>query len=168
MSNPRRKSSPASATASTALPSSPVLQAALVVAALSYGAWLLVASGRMTWPPVQLLNSLYTIAGCLGLIGPLLLARSEAASGALGEVIWFACGMILWLTNATALARGEFRGETFATPVNAQTLGITVLAVLVAGWRLLGVGRSWAWTNVAGWLLAAFWVGIAVVQLAAG
>ena len=39
---------------------------------------------------------------------------------------------------------------------------MTILAVLVAGWRCrLGV-RNWSWTNVTGWALGLFWVGMAL------
>jgi hypothetical protein len=45
-------------------------------------------------------------------------------------------------------------------------MGLTVLAGLIAGWRL-HAGRlgSWTWTNVAGWVLGLYWVGMAFWSL---
>jgi hypothetical protein len=42
-------------------------------------------------------------------------------------------------------------------------MGLTILAVLLAGWRCRLVGRNWSWTNVTGWLLGLYWVGMALV-----
>ena len=51
------------------------------------------------------------------------------------------------------------RGGAFHLP--DRTLGLIVLAVLLAGWRCGLAHRNWSWTNVAGWMLCAFWVGMA-------
>ena len=40
-------------------------------------------------------------------------------------------------------------------------MGLTMLAVLVAGWKCGMADRNWSWTNVTGWVLSAFWVGMA-------
>ena len=40
-----------------------------------------------------------------------------------------------------------------------------MLAVLLAGWRTRGGSRNWSWTNVTGWVLAIFWVGMAATTM---
>lgn len=143
----------------------PVMDAALLGAALAYGLWLLVTRGRVGWPPHQLLTSLYTVAGCLALIGPIVLLRREPADGGLGELVWLTAGLLVWLYDAVALARGELRTLAPATPLAAMPLGLVVLAVTIGGWRTRGAGRSWTWTNVTGWVLGIFWIGMAVSSL---
>ncbi|HKI17288.1 MAG TPA: hypothetical protein VKA15_05390, partial [Isosphaeraceae bacterium] len=66
----------------------PIINALLVGAALVWGVSLLVRGGRLTWPPYALMNSLSTLAGCLALVGPLVLIRNGAISGSLGELVW--------------------------------------------------------------------------------
>ncbi len=138
--------------------STPLVNAALVAGAVAYGTWLLVSRGRLTWPPTELLGNAYTLAGSLGLIGPILLARRERSEGGLGELVWMTGGLLIWVFDLAAVARGGARGLSWATPIGMQTMGLTILAVMLAGTRLLGVGRSWAWTNVVGWGLGLFWV----------
>lgn len=146
---------------------SPLANATLVAGALAGAAWLLVQRGRMSWPPSELLASTYTVAGCLALIGPILLARREAAEGGLGELLWMTAGVLCWIYNAAALVRGEIRGHAWATPLAMAPMGLTVLAVLLAGWRLRSSSaRTWAWTNVVGWILGAYWVGMALYAMA--
>ena len=48
----------------------PLFNALLLAAAVGYGLLLLVNHGRLSWPPNQLLASLYTVAGCLAVVGP--------------------------------------------------------------------------------------------------
>jgi hypothetical protein len=146
--------------------STPLVNAAMLALALGYGLWLLVARGRVGWPPHQLLASTYTVAGCLALVGPVVLLRREAADGGgLGELIWMTGGLLVWLYDAAALIRGELRSLAPATPLAAAPMGLTILAVALAGWRTRGAGRSWAWTNVTGWVLGVFWIGMAVAAL---
>ena len=59
-----------------------VVNAVLVGAALLWGAALLIQRGRLTWPPYQLLSSLSTLAGCLALVGPVILADRASLRGA--------------------------------------------------------------------------------------
>src|SRR5262249_16213084 len=56
---------------------------------------------------------------------------------------------------------GQWRTIQWATPLPDRTLGLIILAVLLAGWRCGLAHRNWSWTNVAGWMLCAFWVGMA-------
>jgi hypothetical protein len=44
-------------------------------------------------------------------------------------------------------------------------MGLVVLALFAAGWRIHGPGHSWSWTNVVGWLLGMFWVGMGLATL---
>jgi hypothetical protein len=116
----------------------------------------------MSWPPRQLLSSAFTVAGCLALIGPVVMARGEAGERALGELLWMTGGLLVWVFDGVALIHGQWRTMAWATPLGAQTMGLTILAVLLAGWRCRLVGRTWAWTNVLGWILGVYWVGMAV------
>lgn len=146
--------------------SAPLVNTLLVGAALAYGLWLLVAGGRLSWPPSELLTGAYTLAGCMALIGPFLLGRRQRRNeGALGELAWMCGGALVWIYNLAAIVRGTFRPESWATPLSPQTMGLTMLAVLLAGLRLQGAGRSWSWTNVVGWLLGLFWIGIGLTGL---
>lgn len=153
--------------ASTAIPS-PLTNALLMAAAVAYGLWLLVAGGRMAWPPSELLTGAYTLAGCLALIGPVLLHRRERSEGGLGELVWMCGGLLVWTYDLAAVARGSFRANAWATPLPPQTMGLTILAVLLAGLRLQGAGRSWSWTNVVGWLLGLFWIGVGLARFLPG
>jgi hypothetical protein len=147
---------------------SPLTNAFLVGAAISYGLALLVTHGRMSWPPHQLLTSIYTVAGCLAMIGPIVMARGESGERGLGELLWMTGGLLVWVFDVVALARGQWRTMTWATPLGAQTMGLTILAVLLAGWRCRLSGRNWSWTNVTGWLLGLYWVGMALATFLPG
>jgi hypothetical protein len=141
---------------------SAITNALLVAAALAWGLSLLVQRGRMTWPPYALLSGLATIAGCLALVGPFILLRSGEIQGSLGELAWLTAGILIWIFDIVAIVQGQWRTIPWATPLSDRTLGLTVLAVLVAGWRCGLAQRNWSWTNVIGCLLSAFWVGMAV------
>jgi hypothetical protein len=136
-----------------------------MAAALGYGLWVLVGRGRVSWPPNQLLASLYTVAGCLALVGPIVLARGEPGERGLGELLWMTGGLLVWVFDAVSALRGEWRGAGWVTPLGYQTMGLTILAVLLAGWRCRVVGRGWSWTNVTGWVLGLFWVGMGLASL---
>jgi len=144
--------------------SPPVRNALLMAAAAGYGLWILVTKGRVSWPPNELLAGAYTLAGCLALVGPAVLFRREGAGGGggLGELLWMTGGLLIWVFDVAAAARGELRTLSWATPLGVQGMGLTMLAVLLAGWRTRGGSRDWSWTNVTGWLLGLFWVGMAV------
>jgi hypothetical protein len=145
--------------------SSPLVTAVLLAAAVGYGVWLLVERGRISWPPNELLSSAYTLAGCLAVVGPLVLSRRDAAEGGLGDLLWMTGGLLIWVFDLAALARGEGRALAWLNPLGVRVMGLTVLAVLLAGWRLRGLGRGWSWTNIVGWLLGAFWIGMAAATL---
>jgi hypothetical protein len=145
-----------------------VLNALLVGAAVCYGLVILVNRGKVSWPPNQLLASLYTVAGCLALVGPIVLARGEHGDGGLGELLWMTGGLLVWVFDGVALVRGEWRTNAWVTPLGYQTMGLTILAVLLAGWRCRIAGRGWSWTNVTGWVLGLFWVGLALTAMWSG
>src|SRR6185437_1172924 len=112
--------------------------------------------------PHDLLTSLYLVAGCVALVGPIVLARAQAAEGGLGELLWMAGGLLIWVHDGAALVRGNWRSASWITPLDHQTMGLTILAVLLAGWRCKLGSRSRSWTNVTGWVLGLFWIGMAV------
>jgi hypothetical protein len=160
---PPGPSSRSTSTSSTSSSSgSAVTNAILIAIAVGWGLSLLVQRGRMTWPPYALLSSLATLAGCLALVGPIILFRSGEVQGSLGELAWLTAGISIWLFDIAALFQGQWRTIPWATPLSDRTLGLIVLAVLVAGWKCGLAQRNWSWTNVAGWMLSAFWVAMAV------
>ncbi|WP_076343703.1 hypothetical protein [Paludisphaera borealis] len=138
-----------------------VLNALLVAAALGGAFSLLVRNGRLTWPPVQLLSGLATIAGCLALVGPLILARSGRSGGSLGELVWMTGGLLIWIFDVVGVIGGNMKWTNWATPLGERTMGLIILAVLIAGMRSGLAGKDWSWTNVTGWALGLFWVGLA-------
>jgi hypothetical protein len=154
----KRASSSANATGS---PDHAIANAILLAAALGWGFAMLVQRGRLTWPPYALLSSLSTLAGCLALVGPLILARSGGKEGSLGELVWLTGGLMVWLFDLSAALQGQGRSVNWATPLGERTMGLAILAVLLAGWRCGLAGRDWSWTNVTGWALGLFWVGMA-------
>jgi hypothetical protein len=161
----KRAGSRSSTAATSVAPTSPLANALLLGVAISYALSLLVMGGRVRWPPHELLGSLYTVSGCLALVGPLVLWRAGANERALGELIWMMGGTLVWIFNIVAASRGTLRGSSWATPLAAESMGLMMLAVLIAGWRCQGVGRSWSWTNVLGWVLGVFWILLALVSI---
>jgi hypothetical protein len=147
--------------ATAVAPASPLVNATLLAAASAYALWLLVARGRVSWPPSDLIASLYTLAGCFALVGPVVLVRRLGPDSGVGDTLWMVGGLLTWLFNLSALIRGEGRLATIATPIASSTMGLVMLAVLMASWRTRGGSRSWSWTNVAGWALGVFWVCLA-------
>jgi hypothetical protein len=140
---------------------SAIANALLVGVALLWGAGLLFQRGRLTWPPVGLLAALTTLAGCLALVGPVILCRSGEVEGSLGELGWLTAGLLLWIFDAIAVLQGQWKTLQVAAPLSDRTLGLVILAVVLAGWRCGLAHRNWSWTNVVGWLLCAFWIGMA-------
>ena len=63
------KRASARSAAAVAAPASPLVNATLLAAAAAFALWLLVARGRVSWPPSDLIASVYTLAGCLALVG---------------------------------------------------------------------------------------------------
>jgi len=143
-------------------PDHPVRSAILVLAALGCGFALLIQKGRLTWPPLALLSSLSTLVGCLALVGPLVLVRTGEKDASLGEMVWLTGGLLIWLFDAAAVLGGQGHSLSWATPLGDRTMGLAVLAVLVAGWRCGLAGSDWSWTNITGWILGLFWVALAV------
>jgi hypothetical protein len=138
-----------------------VATALLVGASLVWGAALLIHRGRLTWPPYQLLASLSTLAGCLALVGPVILVRAGQIEGSLGELMWLFGGLLVWVFDFEGVLQGRWRTLHWATPLSDRAMGLTILAVLVAGWKCGMADWNWSWTNVTGWVLSAFWVGMA-------
>jgi hypothetical protein len=141
--------------------SPPLANALLLVFAIGSGIATLFSRGRLSWPPTQLLASLYTLAGFLAMIGPIVLHRRVASEVALGELLWMTGGLVVWVFDLASLARGEFKTAAWSTPLGYQPMGLTILAVLLTAWRCRVAGASWSWTNVTGWMLGLFWVGMA-------
>ena len=160
----RSTSAPSHGAGSTPL-SSPVITALLLAAAIGYGVLVLVKRGRISWPPVELMASLYTVAGCLALVGPVVLLRREGGESGLGDLLWMTGGLLVWVFDVVAIVRGGWRTALWATPLDYQTMGLIILAVLIAGWRCKVAGTGWSWTNVTGWVLGLFWVGLAISTL---
>jgi hypothetical protein len=156
------KRSPSKSSPSSTASPSPVVNAILVGGAVAYGLALLVSKGKVSWPPHQLLASIYTLAGALALIGPIILARGESGERGLGELLWMTGGLLVWVFDVVALVNGPWRSVPWVTPLGYQSMGLTILAVLLAGWRCGLAGRNWSWTNVTGWVLGLFWVAMAV------
>jgi hypothetical protein len=158
-----RRTAPKPPASSTTPP--PLANALLLVVALGLGITTLVSRGRLTWPPTQLLASLYTVAGFLAMVGPIVLHRRDSTEIALGELLWMAGGLVVWVFDLASLARGEFRTASWSTPLGYQPMGLTILAVLLTAWRCKVAGTSWSWTNVTGWILGLFWVAMAAYTL---
>ncbi len=145
--------------------SAPLGTALSLGAAFCYGLWTLVSRGKLDWPPTQLLSSAYTVAGCLALVGPIVLFRKDAGGLGLGELIWMAGGLMVWIFDAASVARGETRSLAWATPLGYQPMGLTILAIALAAWRCRVGGANWSWSNVTGWTLGVFWVAMAAITL---
>ena len=80
---------------------------------VGWGVSLLVQRGRLTWPPYALLSSLATLAGCLALVGPVILFRSVEIEGSLGELGWLTAGVSdLALRHRGRRSRGNGRPST--------------------------------------------------------
>jgi hypothetical protein len=157
----------ASATTSGASgsPDHAITNAVLMLAAIGCGVSLLVQKGRLSWPPISLLASLSTLAGCLALAGPLILARSAGNEGSLGRLIWLTGGLLVWLIDLAAVIQGQAKSLSWTTPLPDRIMGLAILAVLAAGWKCGLAGRDWSWTNVVGWALGLFWVAMAMGSL---
>jgi hypothetical protein len=138
-----------------------IANAVLIAAAVLACTALLVERGRLTWPPYQLLASLSTLAGCLAVVGPFILIRSGEIEGSLGEMMWLTGGLLVWFFDIEGVVQWRWKTVSWATPVSDRTLGLVILAVLLAGWKCGLAVRNWSWTNVMGWILSAFWVGMA-------
>ena len=92
----------------------------------------------------------------------MILFRSGELEGSLGELGWLTAGLLVWIFDIVAVLQGQWKTIHWATPLSERTLGLIILAVLLAGWRCGLAQWNWSWTNVAGWMLSAFWVGMAV------
>lgn len=145
--------------------SSPLLSATLVLLAIGYGLMLLIDRREVSWPPRELLASLSTLAGCLAMVGPVLLWRVGSSEGTVGELTWIVGGLLLWTFNLSALASGQTRGLDWAAPVGPEVLGPVGFAVMVGGWRTGRMAWSWTWTSVTGWILGLIWIGMAILAL---
>jgi hypothetical protein len=141
------------------------MNAAVIVAALGIGTWLLVQQGQLDWPPSRLLENLSTLAGCLALVGPILLLRQDRSKAGVGDLVWLTAGCLTWLYNLAALARGSFVLERAPNPSGALIMGLAIGAVSIAGLRLQGLGRAWTWTNITGWVLGIFWIVLGTLTL---
>lgn len=141
---------------------SPLLSAVAIMAALGYGGVLLVQNGRLSWPPYNLLGSMFTVFGCIALVGPFILCRRAPGDAYLGELVWLTCGLLIWMHDLAFVARGDWKTAPWATPMSYQAIGLAALAIVIAGRQCGIAAKSWAWTNVVGLILALFWVGMGV------
>lgn len=138
----------------------------LLAGAVGIAVWALVRRGGMEWPPRELLSGAFTVTGGLALAGPIALWLHGAGDDrGLGERVWMTCGLLTWLFDAAGLARGETRPNTLISPIPATTLGLFALAIVIAGWRGRSDSNNWRWTNVLGWMLGLFWIGLAAWSL---
>ncbi|HEV3164711.1 MAG TPA: hypothetical protein VGZ22_11835, partial [Isosphaeraceae bacterium] len=71
----------------------------------------------------------------------------------------------VWVFDAAAILQGRLQSMTWTTPLGSQAMGLTILAVLCAGLRSHAGNRDWSWTNVTGWVLGLFWVGMGLATL---
>ena len=81
------------------------------------------SEGRLTWPPYQLLASLSTLAGCLALVGPVILVRSGELEGSLGELMWLVGGLLVWIFDIEGVLQGRWRTIHWATPLTIGRWG---------------------------------------------
>ena len=95
----------------------------MIGSALALGVGTLVARGRLSWPPTQLLASLVTVAGCLALVGPIVLLTRKGGEGGLGELLWMAGGLIVWVFDAAGTRARTWRGSVVR--VTGQARGPT-------------------------------------------
>jgi hypothetical protein len=143
----------------------PLANTLIIAAAAAYAVYLLVARGRLDWGLQDFLTAAYTLAGCLALVGPLVLLRPGVSPGTgLGELAWLTGGLLVWVFNLANLVQGNARPHTWVTPLSATTMGLTILAVMLAGWRARGKGTL-HWANLTGWVLGLFWVGLGLYTI---
>lgn len=133
--------------------------------AMSLGLWLLVSRGLIAWPPMRLLGSLATVVGCIAACGPIVLVRRGKRELATGDLLWMVGGILVWVHAALALLAGTFRLELVPTPLAPSVMGTFIGTVLIAGWLLNGGSQNWTWTNVIGWMLGCFWVGLGLATV---
>ena len=65
----------------------------------------------------------------------IVLARGEGGEAGLGELLWMTGGLLVWVLDAVAALRGQWRTHAWVTPLGSQMMGLTVLSVMLAGWR---------------------------------
>ncbi len=145
--------------------STALFNAVLLSGAMTLGLWLLVSRGLISWPPTRLMGSLATVAGCVAACGPIVLIRRGRTELATGDLLWMVGGILVWLHAALALMAGNFQIEVVPTPLAPKVLATFMGTVLIAAWLLNGTGRNWTWTNILGWLLGSFWVGLGVASV---
>lgn len=155
---PAKSSSSRSVT--TGSSAQPLWNAAIMAAAIVAAFWLLVARNRLSWPPKELLAGATTLAGCLALAGPLVELRRGDQERGVGDLAWLASGFLLWVFDLQTAFRGAARGWNWTNPLGTQSMGLTMLAIVLAGRFHTRGGPQWTWTNILGWSLAVFWIGV--------
>lgn len=165
---PKRSSTKAGAAhAGTATP--PLVNALLLAGSLAYAIHLLVQAGAMRWPPTELFQAASTVAGCLALVGPLILWRSGiGAQPSLGDLVWLNCGLVVWVCNLISISRGEMPGKSWVAPIEPSLMGSLAIGCALASWKGAGARWVWSWTSVVGSLLGLFWMLGAVASLIPG
>jgi hypothetical protein len=138
----------------------------LLAGSVGAAAWALVQRGGMEWPPRELISGAFTITGGLALAGPIALwLRGSGDDRGLGERIWMTCGLLAWLFNIAGAVQGDVRPNTLISPIPPITLGLFALAIALGGWKGRSDATNWSWTNVLGWMLGLFWIGLAAWTL---
>ncbi len=143
----------------------PIANTLLMALAGAYAVYLQVSHGRLTWNVEQFLSAAYTLSGCLALIGPLVLLRPGIrADSGLGDLSWLTGGLLIWIFNLANLVQGGDPRQAWITPLGATSMGLTILAVMIAGSKSRGKGTL-SWTNLTGWVLGLFWIGLSVYTI---
>ena len=144
------------------LASSPLANAGLVAGALAYGLWALVDRGRISWPPRELLTAGTTFAGCLAIIGPIVVGRRETSQAGLGDILWLAGGLLIWVFDLASLAARPVSRRFLDQPARLDHDGSRRPRRRPRRDPARVAVKSWSWTNVVGILLALFWIGSAL------
>ena len=91
------------------------------------------AHGDLALPVLRDVALAVSPGECLALVGPLILARSGKSSGSLGELVWMTGGLLIWIFDVVGMASGTVKWADWATPLGERTMGLIILAVLLAG-----------------------------------
>lgn len=148
---------------------SPLLSAALVCLGVGHGLYLLVDRGAIGWPPSQLMGPASTLAGSVAMVGPIVLWKKVGGSDAsVGDLVWMAGGLFLWLLDLSAIAEGRSGRMDWAVPAEPRVLGCFAVAVMVAGWTSGHARWAWTWSGITGSILGGIWVSRMVLELMGG
>lgn len=144
---------------------SPLWNAAVVGAAVAFAAWSVFARrGGSAWAWRELLTTITTVAGCLAIAGPFVLFRRGGDEQGVGDLAWMTSGLLILIFDLAAVVQGAPRSHNWVNPIEIRSMGLIVLAVLLAGRHQRGAEPLWTWTNVLGWLQSATWLAAAAIS----